>query len=331
MKACASRPAWSLLLLILGTAVPSQPQTSSFEEEMRQHLRKLDRWGIRQLLRAEKQIDQVQRERARISSSPAELAGLAADEDSGVRFYVAVNRHSPIEVLQMLAADPEAQVRSGVAMSMAFEFYVAVPEKQVLETIALGLARDSQVLVRIKLAENRRLTSAVFETLAQDVDHLVRLRVAQNPHAAQSALVLLAQDSVEAVQVAALAHRNTPPALLESLMDHLSPRVRLAICANINAPLLVLDHLAQDSDVQVRRAVARHPNTSLSTLERLRADSDLEVLLAIIDHPRADRRILMKLARDDRDGGVRMAAQKRLEPLLRDEIREDILERWHTR
>lgn len=319
---------WALSL-ILGSAALAQD--TSFEEQMRQQLRKLDRWQLRQLLRAEQKIDQVQRERARLSSSPRELAELAADEDSGVRFYVAANRHTPLGVLQLLASDPEPQVRSGVAMSLAHDPYYWGEEQELIESIAFHLARDPQVLVRMKLAENRDLPPAAFDTLAYDPDHLVRLRVAQNVRTPQSALIALAQDSAEVVQAAALAHRNMPPAWLEKMMDHPSPQVRLAICANLNAPLLVLDHLAQDSSsVEVRRAVARHPNTALATLDRMRADSDLEVLLAITAHPRADRKMLMKLARDQRDGSVRLAAQKRLEPLLRSEIREDILERWRA-
>jgi hypothetical protein len=88
--------------------------------------------------------------------------------------------------------------------------------------------------------------------------------------------------------------------------------------------------LASDQAAEVRRAVARHPSTTLNILERMRADSDLEVLLGLVAHPRADRKLLMKLARDERDGGVRLAAQQRLVPLLRKEIREDLLERWRT-
>ena len=38
----------------------------------------------------------------------------------------------------------------------------------------------------------------------------------------------------------------------------------------------------------------------------------------------------MTLADFDRDMAVRQVARRRLEPLLRGEIREDVLERWNT-
>lgn len=318
------------MVLLLPSMAKAEVQTWSFEEQARQQLRKLDTWGLRRLLQAEGQIDKVQKERARISTSPRELIELSTDEDSEVRFFVAVNRYTPGEVLQTLAGDPETQVRSGVAMALVYQPLGPSSELGVIEGLAQDLAGDTQVLVRMKLAENQELPPAVFEHLATDADHLVRLRVSQNPHISQSALAILAQDSVEAVLVAALGHRNMPLEWLEKSIGQPSAQVRLAIAGNINAPVGVLDQLATDSAAAVRRAVARHPNTALQALERMRADNDLEVLLGIVAHPRADRKLLMKLARDERDGTVRLAAQQRLVPLLRREIREDLLERWRT-
>ena len=107
--------------------------------------------------------------------------------------------------------------------------------------------------------------------------------------------------------------------------------VRRAVCTNINAPLTLLDRMAADPDAQVRRLTARHPNTPLRTLWRLSQDSDPEVLVAVAEHRHADRALLTELADDNRDARVRLAAQDRLEPLLRSEIRDDILERWQIR
>jgi hypothetical protein len=308
----------------------AESQSSSFEEQVRQQLKKLDNWGLRRLLFEERKIDQVQKERARLSTSPRELIELAGDEDNEVRFFVAVNRYTPVEVLQNLAADPEAQVRSGVAMALAYQPLGARSEQGMIEGMALKLMHDPEFLVRLKLAENRELPDPVYETLVTDADHLVRLRVAQNPHASPAALGILAQDSMETILVTALGHRNMPLEWLEKSVSQPYAQARLAIAQNPNTPVGVLDTLASDQAAEVRRAVARHPSTTLNILERMRADSDLEVLLGLVAHPRADRKLLMKLARDERDGGVRLAAQQRLVPLLRKEIREDLLERWRT-
>jgi hypothetical protein len=161
---------------------------------------------------------------------------------------------------------------------------------------------------------------------------VVRLRLAQNPHVPQGALATLAQDSVETILVRALSHRNMPVEWLEKSVAQPFPQARLAVAQNVNTPVGVLDLLAVDQAAEVRRAVARHPNTTLPILEGMRSDQDFEVLLGLVAHPRADRKLLAKLARDNRDGAevVRLAAQQRLVPLLRKEIREDLLERWRT-
>ena len=79
--------------------------------------------------------------------------------------------------------------------------------------------------------------------------------------------------------------------------------------------------------------VAEHEKTRLETLNRMAMndqEQDESVLLAIASHPHADRSLLTFLAYDARSGPVRLRAQARLKPLLRKEIREDILERWKT-
>lgn len=323
---------WLLFfVLLLGPVTSSaESQVLSFEEQVRQQMKKLDQWGLRRLLVEEQKIDKIQKERAQLSTNPRELLELSTDEDNEVRFFVAVNSYTPVEVLQTLAADPETQVRSGVAMALIHQPLGARSEQSIIEGLAQALARDPQVLVRLKLAENLELPSAIYEALASDADHLVRLRVAQNPHTSQTALGALAQDSVETILVTALGHRNMPVEWLEKSVGQPYTQVRLAIAQNTNTPVGVLDLLAADQAAEVRRAVARHPNTTLTILDRMRADNDLEVLLGLVAHPHADRKLLMKLARDERDGGVRLAAQQRLVPLLRKEIREDLLERWRT-
>ncbi len=97
---------------------------------------------------------------------------------------------------------------------------------------------------------------------------------------------------------------------------------------NTNTPLDVLEKLAMDADPQVRLLTARHPNTPLVTLERLARDADPRVILAVAQHPRADRSLLTELAYNEQNTDVRLTAQDRLQPLLRREIRDDILERW---
>ena len=303
-------------------------ERAALEQFRRKELRKLERWGLEHLLRTERKVDREQKRRASTSSNPAELALLTEDEDSGVRFYVAANRHTPVDLLLQLSRDPVAYVRGGVAMSGPFDRSGRGEEQQLVEAMALGLATDPAPLVRHILAQNPNLTPAVFLVLARDTDHIIRQKTAQNVHATREALVALAQDSIVTVRATAAQHRNMPRAWLEQLSSDPEVELRLAVCRNINTPSRVLDALAEDPVVTVRQAAAEHPNTSLSTLQRLSADGAVEVVVAVAENPTADRTLLMELAFDQRDAAIRLAAHERLAPLLRNEIREDILERW---
>lgn len=300
------------------------------EQWLRQQLRKLETWRVTQLLRTEQKVDREQKRRANTTTSPLELSILADDEDAGVRFFVAANRNTPLGTRMHLAEDPEATVRSGVAMSLAFDATAGAAARAAVEGLAARLAGDGNVLVRLTLVENKDLPPSVFLALAADPDFMVRRKVADNVDAPAQALALLASDTVIAVRTAALRHRNLPIAVLHRMAADTSAVVRQAVVGNVNTPLDLLDSLATDRDTAVRRLTAAHPNTRVETLRRLTRDSDLEVVLAVVHHPRADRSLLTELAYDPRDPRVRLAAQGRLEPMLRREIRDDILERWQA-
>ena len=304
------------------------------EETLRHHLMKLNSWGVSQLMRTQQEVDREQKRRANSTSSPQELALLADDEDAGVRFYVAANRHSPLGTLLALADDPEATVRSAVALSLAYDPLASRPVRDVNESIGRGLSRDPQVLVRLALASNARgVPEAVLDSLARDPDQVVRRKVAASPYASKSALTALVQDSVLAVQATALANPNAPDTWLRRHAGHPRKEVVMAVCRNVNTPGSVLDSLSLSTIPGVRESVARHVKTPIETLNRMARNEQEEhepVLLAIASHPRADRSLLTYLAYDARSGSVRLEAQGRLKPLLRNEIREDILERWKT-
>ena len=54
-------------------------------------------------------------ERAKSSTSPAELEKLAEDKDKGVRSCVAGNANTPVSQLEILAEDKDENVRKAVA------------------------------------------------------------------------------------------------------------------------------------------------------------------------------------------------------------------------
>jgi hypothetical protein len=84
------------------------------------------------------------------------------------RVWVAQNKTVPLEILAVLAKDPDPQVR----------FMVAMKRKLTPELLEL-LARDSDESVRERVARHRRTPRAVLERLANDPWEEVRAVVAE--------------------------------------------------------------------------------------------------------------------------------------------------------
>lgn len=332
------------LALILACLVPSQAIAAPAEAQQREveqvqpgvegylrhHLLKLEGWGINALMRTEQQVDREQKRRANLSTNTIELAELAEDEDMGVRFYVAANTHSSLGTRLALSRDRQATVRSGVAMSLRYDPLATSQVRSVTAQLATDLARDPNILVRMALIQEGLLPPDTYSLLAQDPDRVIRQLVAGHQNTPASTLTILTMDAEVLVRATALRHRNTDARLLIQMANAGGTQERLSLCANPNTPVSVLDALAFDANPLVRRQAAQHPNMRLPTLRQLYDDADVSVLQAVASHPHADRDLLMQLAFDDRDAQVRVTAQDRLEPLLRREIRDDILERWQA-
>ena len=299
----------------------------SLEEEFRRQLRKIDRWSTMQLLRTERDVDKKQKKWARSSSQPEELAILAEDEDLGVRFYVASNRHITLDLQLLLAQDLEPLVRAGVALSLKFDPREGEYEKKLKERIALHLSSDQNPLVRLVLAQNQFLPDSTYLALAGDIDPFIREELAKNIKVPKSALRHLIQDNDEAVVITALAHHNLAGEWLEEMSKASSSGVRQAVGKNINTPITTLEILARDSVSVVREAVAQHPKTTLEILEPLAKDTEVGVQLLVVKHPNADRALLLQMS-EVYEEIVLKTARKRLAPLLKGEIREDVMERW---
>lgn len=302
----------------------------TLEEELRHHLRKLDRWGIVQLLRTEQAVDEKQKLRAQTTSNPDELALLSEDEDSGVRFYVAANKNVPLDVQLQLVEDREEVVRGGVALSLHFTSEDTKLKGELKRRIAERLANDDKPIVRMALVSNTTLPQAIYDTLATDPDPIIRQKLSENISIPRSSLIVLARDDMANVRASAAAHTNMPDSLLKELSGDTEVTVRTAVAGNVNTSVGVLDSLVGDEEVNVRLAVAKHPKTRIAGLRTLANDPNIPVQVTVAQHPQAGKELLLALAGSEKDASVREVARERLEPLLRGEIREDVLERWNT-
>ncbi len=323
------------LIITLSTGFPALAQTTEAhaadpenEPRLRHHLRLLEHLGVLELLEAQRDVNERQRQRAVASTHPEELSLLAGDENGGVRFAVASNPHTPVPVLQRLAQDALAHVRAGVSLNLSDAQTVPEAAHPDVEHTGHQLARDEHPLVRLALASNPHLPESVLLTLSGDQDGAVRLKLASNERVCREGLRVLAHDDDRTVRVRALGHRNTPPDVLLVASQADDAALRVAVGGNINAPPGILEVLAGDPEAAVRLAVARHPGTPGSALQTLAEDAELGIVLAVAQHRNAERNTLFRLAADPRWSAVRTAAQASLKPLLRSEIREDLLERW---
>lgn len=79
--------------------------------------------------------------------------------------WVAHNKSVPVQVLAILAADPDWRVR-----------FMVASKRKLPEHLQLDLARDTDVGIRLRVACNAKATRLVLQFLAEDEDEEVRDR-----------------------------------------------------------------------------------------------------------------------------------------------------------
>lgn len=77
-----------------------------------------------------------------------------------------------------------------------------------LEVLEL-MARDPSASIRSRVADKRKLGAHLFDALSRDADEAVRARIAYNPKTPVEILQRLARDESELVRNAALARANS--------------------------------------------------------------------------------------------------------------------------
>ena len=143
-------------------------------------------------------------ERAKNSTSPAELEKLAEDEDYYVRSAVAENTNTLGLMLDKLGEYEEFLVRSSVAGN---------PNTPVL--LLEKLVEDKDEYVRRHLAGNENTPVSVLEKLAQDKDVFVRSAVALNVKTSASILEKLAVDNDSGVRRRASSNVNSTSLIID--------------------------------------------------------------------------------------------------------------------
>lgn len=246
---------------------------------------------------------------ARGSTSPEKLAELAERSEPEIRAAVIANPATPIGVAGRLIEEADRTI-TGLTLSegslplhRALKFaehphwFVRAAAARSLCAPALllnALARDSDVEVKLEVAQNPTAPPAVLTDLAQDLSNLVRETIALNPSTPTEALWRLTADPELTVR-SALARRPCLPADLSgALSQDRHEHVRCILAENETLSESELEYLFHDSSDQVRRTVSRIMLSSAEWLAKMSPKSVLEARRAA----EPDTRTLAEIARD---------------------------------
>ena len=100
--------------------------------------------------------------RAAQDSAPVEVWLDVIQRFPDMRFWVAQNKTVPVEVLAVLACDPDSRVRSRVAM-----------KNKLTDDLFALLAKDQDDSVRASLAHNKKTPSEILVGLVEDQSPIV--------------------------------------------------------------------------------------------------------------------------------------------------------------
>ncbi|MGK7923525.1 MAG: hypothetical protein AB4080_26360 [Trichodesmium sp.] len=199
----------------------------------------------------------------------ATLRELARDSSDSIRRSLGHkhSKHTPVEILEMLADDRSEGVRAVVAEN---------PQTSV-ETL-VKLANDSSNYVKQKLVSNRNTPVEIIERLALE-EGIFNIDNAKTPakaieavvrkipkHRSDKELVDLLKYPVEGSQM--------PASLLEELAEHHSELVRDLVIQHPNTPLRVIEKLANENYIPAVHAIAKNANTPSHILEELATNPD---------------------------------------------------------
>ena len=170
---------------------------------------------------------------------------------------IALNRETPVRILEKLAQDSDDTVRLAVSNNSKLPLY-----------IAWQLTQDSNYKVRQALAR-RRSEIEILEILAKDEHGAVRNQVAENDNASFKILELLANDESEYVRADVVAHPNTSVEILTKLGNDPSHKVAKALIRNEKTPVEILEKIGLERGLVNIRNPKTSPQALAAAVERL--------------------------------------------------------------
>ena len=184
--------------------------------------------------------------------------------------------------------------------------------------IAQLLADDPEWQVRHMLAQNKGAPADVIEKLSRDENVEVRQRIAKNEATPPEILTRLTKDK-EVVQYVVMNPRAPPETLasladvsfLDRVLNRTDRDLLKAVGKNPSTPVQALQKLAKNSDYYIRLGVAQNNAAPASLLRQLANDDDSSVRTSVANNKSTDISIVRELA-NDKDGSVAMTAREAL-------------------
>lgn len=208
-------------------------------------------------------------------------------------------------LLPLLAKNKDVRVRLRVAQQLN------VPVKTLIK-----LANDSDARVRLAVVNHPHTPAAILDKLTHDPDKLVK---ASNIKTSAEILAQLATDTEENVRYQVAQNPSTPPKILKEMDYIYDIGIRYSITKNTKAPAEILIELAQNNHLwdeeyfhrPLRREVLSHHNIPIEILKKLASNDDDWVRIGIGYNPNTPTEILRQLA-DDKDKYVRLSVATNL-------------------
>ncbi|MFF3013691.1 PE-PGRS family protein [Streptomyces sp. NPDC057939] len=223
------------------------------------------------------------------------------------------------DVVELLAADPDENVRSAAAThpslteeqraTIDYDFDPGVHHSPLAWVTALHenadamrlLAASTHPLIRRSVARARHLPPDVVAALANDGDRVVQLFLAESCEDAPADMLLrvwLWSTGSLSIPDRPHGHRNFPRHDLLRYADDPNPRLRQLALDDRESTAELVERFSRDGSEEVRRRAAADPRLTTTSALRLLDDAHSDVRHSALGHPRLPARVLVRLLRD---------------------------------
>ena len=228
-------------------------------------------------------------------------------------------------ILELLAHDPEPEVRRAVGVSptsteKVLRIVAADDDPIVADVATARLSHDSEELRRLALSKD----PFVLEALSRNAQTPTDLR----PNLARAITATAGEDLLEKFG----QDRSTPTDVLKTLATHPSKSVRQAVVSSPSTPVDVISILVSDVEPAIRSRAASVSGLSTEFLVCLASDADPGVRTALAANRSTPVALLLRLAADEAPNVVEAAA---MNPNATSAVLERVvttqIERWKDR